>query len=103
MSTLARSNSLCSSRLPAALSSSVTLAGSTVTRAYVPGPLRFDSVPGLTTRTESTTWEKRTHQQAGRSLAPGNGRRLLTLANGVSTLGQTSTSGRTFNHSPSFA
>lgn len=55
ISTLPRLYIKCSSMSSLALSSSVTVRGCTVRRAYEPGPLRFDKDPGLMTRTLSTT------------------------------------------------
>jgi len=56
MSTRVRSQSLCATAAPLCVSSSVTFAGCTMMRAYVPAARRLASVPGLMTMTDSTTW-----------------------------------------------
>lgn len=55
-STLALSNNRCPTKAPLLRSSSDSFRGYIVICAYVPAALRFESVPGLTTRTFSTTY-----------------------------------------------
>lgn len=55
-STLARSKTALATASPLSVSSSLSFRGSTFICTKVPGPRFLESVPGFSTRTESTTW-----------------------------------------------